>query len=258
MDRRPGADRRRGGAAAAPGGSPRPRPDWPRCSPAATHELATEELALRARLDLDEGRTREAALQVLVALDAALAELAADPAAPALVDRLEELRGLRDGVAAAARAALGPEPLGDPEREATQFALGRIEAALRARAMALPGIGSSSAASTASSSSTTSPPSRTAAWRSNGVRLLVTIAIWPPFDSVVSGSCATGYTSSEEPMHSIRSAPAASASACVTASAGRYSPNSTTSGFSGAPQSHRGTPSGAHWTSAAHVSQFIS
>jgi hypothetical protein len=102
-------------------------------------ELATEELALRARLDLDEGRTREAALQVLVTLDAALAELVADPAAPALVDRLEELRGLRDGVAAAARAALGPEPLGDPDREATRFALGRIEAALRARAMALPG-----------------------------------------------------------------------------------------------------------------------
>jgi hypothetical protein len=103
------------------------------------HELATEELALRGRLDLDEGRSREAALQVMVALDAALAELAADPAAPALVDRLRELRGLRDGVAAAARAALGPEPLGDPEREATQFALGRIEAALRARAAALPG-----------------------------------------------------------------------------------------------------------------------
>ncbi|MGA8338020.1 MAG: hypothetical protein WB761_25035 [Solirubrobacteraceae bacterium] len=102
-------------------------------------ELATEELALRARLDVDEGRTREAALQVLVALDAALAELVADPAAPALVDRLEELRGLRDGVAAAARAALGPEPLGDSDLEATRFALGRIEAALRARAMALPG-----------------------------------------------------------------------------------------------------------------------
>ncbi len=101
--------------------------------------LACEELALRARLDIDEGRTREAALQVLVALDAALAELPDDPAGPALADRLEELRGLHDGVAAAARAALGPEPLGDPEREATQFALGRIEAALRARAAALPG-----------------------------------------------------------------------------------------------------------------------
>ena len=61
--------------------------------------LACEELALRARLDLDEGRTREAALQVLVALDAGLAELPDDPAAPALTDRLEELRGLHDGVA---------------------------------------------------------------------------------------------------------------------------------------------------------------
>jgi hypothetical protein len=101
--------------------------------------LACEELALRARLDLDEGRTREAALQVLVALDAALAELPEDPAAPALADRLEELRGLHDGVAGAARAALGPGPLGDPERETAEFALGRVEAALRARALALPG-----------------------------------------------------------------------------------------------------------------------
>jgi hypothetical protein len=101
--------------------------------------LACEELALRARLDIDERRTREAALQVLVALDAALAELPDDPAGPALADRLEELRGLHDGVAAAARAALGPAPLADPELEATQFALGRIEAALRARAAALPG-----------------------------------------------------------------------------------------------------------------------
>ncbi|MFZ0041899.1 MAG: hypothetical protein WAK93_11370, partial [Solirubrobacteraceae bacterium] len=37
--------------------------------------LACEELVLRARLDLDHGREREAALQLLVALDAALAEL---------------------------------------------------------------------------------------------------------------------------------------------------------------------------------------
>jgi len=101
--------------------------------------LACEELALRVRLDLDEDRPREAALQLLVALDATLAELAADPAAPALADRLEELRGLHDAVAAAAAAALGPGPLGDPEREAVAFALARIEAALRARAAALPG-----------------------------------------------------------------------------------------------------------------------
>jgi hypothetical protein len=100
--------------------------------------LACEELALRARLDLDEGRAREAALQVLVALDAALAELPDDPAAPALVQRLDELRGLHDGVAAAAAAALTGRA-GAAEREATAFALGRIEAALRARTAALPG-----------------------------------------------------------------------------------------------------------------------
>jgi len=100
--------------------------------------LACEELALRARLDLDEGRAREAALQVRVALDAALAELPADPAAPALVDRVSELGGLHDRVAAAAAAALAGR-LGAREQEAVVFALGRIEAALRARATALPG-----------------------------------------------------------------------------------------------------------------------
>jgi hypothetical protein len=99
--------------------------------------LACEELALRARLDLDEGRFREAALQVRVALDAALAELAGDPAAPALADRLAELQGLHDGVAAAAQAALSG-PLDAASRESIGFALGRIEAALRARAAALP------------------------------------------------------------------------------------------------------------------------
>jgi len=108
-------------------------------------ELASEELALRARLDLNEGRPREAALQVLVALDAALAELAEDPAAPALTDRLDELRGLRPGVEAAAQAALGARgahgggSVGPADPDAVAFALGRIEAALRARAAALPG-----------------------------------------------------------------------------------------------------------------------
>ena len=37
--------------------------------------LAAEELVLRARADLDAGRTREAALQARVALEALLAEL---------------------------------------------------------------------------------------------------------------------------------------------------------------------------------------
>lgn len=97
--------------------------------------LACQELTLRARLDLDEGRHREAAMQVLVALDAALAELPAEPSAAALEERLAELRARRDVVAAAAQAALAG-PLGEPEQEAVSFTLARIEAALRARAAA--------------------------------------------------------------------------------------------------------------------------
>ncbi len=98
---------------------------------------ACEDLTLRARLDLDEGRDREAALQLRIALDAALAELPRDPAEPALQERLDQLRALHEGVVAAARRALDDEtpPAGD--REAVAFALGRLEAALRARAVAL-------------------------------------------------------------------------------------------------------------------------
>jgi hypothetical protein len=98
--------------------------------------LAVQELALRARLDLDQGRVREAALQVMVALDAALAELAVDDVAPALAKRLDELRGLREGVAEAAQEALAG-PLDDAHLEAITFALRRIEAVLRARAVEL-------------------------------------------------------------------------------------------------------------------------
>ena len=98
--------------------------------------LACEELTLRARLDLDHGRDREAALQVLIALDAALAELAAEPkSAPDLPDRLAELRGRRDPVAIAAQAALEGSLSAD-QREVVEFTVKRIEAALRARAVA--------------------------------------------------------------------------------------------------------------------------
>jgi hypothetical protein len=97
--------------------------------------LACEELVLRARLDLDFGRDREAALQLMVALDAALAELATDPTAPLLSERLSELRAQRDAVALAAQAALAGS-LASAQREAVAFTLGRIEAALRARAVA--------------------------------------------------------------------------------------------------------------------------
>jgi hypothetical protein len=98
--------------------------------------LACQELTLRARLDLDHGRDREAALQLLVALDAALAELAIDPAAAVLEDRLSELRDRRDTVTGAAQAALAG-PLDAADREAVEGALGRLEAALRARVVAL-------------------------------------------------------------------------------------------------------------------------
>ncbi len=97
--------------------------------------LACEELTLRARLDLDQGREREAALQVLIALDAALAELAGEAAAVALEERLAELSGQRDPVAVAAQSALAG-PLPADQLEAVEFTLGRIEAALRARAVA--------------------------------------------------------------------------------------------------------------------------
>jgi hypothetical protein len=100
--------------------------------------LASEELTLRARSDVNLGRPREAALQLLVALDAAVAELAADPLAGVLAERLSELRGQREPVAAAAQAALSG-PLSAEHVMAVQFALSRVEAALRARAAAAAG-----------------------------------------------------------------------------------------------------------------------
>jgi hypothetical protein len=96
--------------------------------------LVSEELVLRARVDVEQGRDREAALQVLVALDAALAELQIDGSADALAERLGDLRGQREAIARAAQSALaGPLPASD--REAVEHTLGRIEAALRARAL---------------------------------------------------------------------------------------------------------------------------
>ena len=101
----------------------------------AQRVLVSEELALRARLDLEQGREREAALQVLVALDAALAEAQADPAAPVLASRLSELRGHREAIARAAQSALAT-PLARDERETVERALDLVQATLRARALA--------------------------------------------------------------------------------------------------------------------------
>ncbi|HWH92453.1 MAG TPA: hypothetical protein VNT03_01215 [Baekduia sp.] len=94
--------------------------------------LAAEELTLRARLDLDRGRTREAALQLRVALEAALSELQAWSHHAEMATRLAELRDERAAVAAAANRAL------EGGLDATQIAdvervVGRVEAALTAR-----------------------------------------------------------------------------------------------------------------------------
>jgi hypothetical protein len=88
--------------------------------------LAAEELVMRARLDLDAGRTREAALQARIALEALLAELGPDGLGP-LADGLEADRG---PVADAANAALAGEPPA-PAREAVAAAVARMERAVR-------------------------------------------------------------------------------------------------------------------------------
>ena len=133
--------------------------------------LLCEELTLRARLDLDQGRLDHATIELDRALFAALGELA-DEQRSDLPLRVAELQQLHEGVAAAAREILGIEtpPDGDagagagatssaPEstsapaptdataagasdppaaadEEAIRHALGRLEAALRARSAA--------------------------------------------------------------------------------------------------------------------------
>jgi hypothetical protein len=94
--------------------------------------LAAEELTLRARLDLDRGRPREAALQLLVALDAGIAGLAADRLPSTFADRMTALRERRASTAAAAQAALTGTPSLTAQAEVAET-LGMLEAALRAR-----------------------------------------------------------------------------------------------------------------------------
>jgi hypothetical protein len=92
--------------------------------------LTCEELALRARLDLDQSRLAHAALELEQAYSAALAELPAEDR-PDLGERIAELEQLRPGVIAAARAAPS-----EPEEETIRHALARLEATLRARTAA--------------------------------------------------------------------------------------------------------------------------
>ena len=94
--------------------------------------LACELLTLRARADADAERWREATLQVRVALEAALAELAPWSGQGDLDQRLAELSDLRGGVGQAANAALAGG-LDATQIAAVEHVLARIESALRAR-----------------------------------------------------------------------------------------------------------------------------
>ena len=100
--------------------------------------LLCEELALRTRLDLDHGRIAHAALELQQAYAAAMPELRAEGRHD-LALRVAELEQLHAGVLAQARAALpdaDAEQAGEPDEEIIAHALGRLEAALRARSAA--------------------------------------------------------------------------------------------------------------------------
>jgi hypothetical protein len=105
---------------------------------ARSRSLLCEELALRARLDLDQGRLPLAAIGLDRAYAAAVPELRAEGRQD-LALRLAELEQLGDGVAAQALAAL-PDESGDqarePDEETVRHALERLEAVLRARTAA--------------------------------------------------------------------------------------------------------------------------
>lgn len=93
--------------------------------------LLCEEYALRARLDLDQGRLAHATVELQAAYAAALPELRGEHRQD-LAIRIAELEQLRAGVTAQARAAL-PGSAKKPEEEIVRHALERLEAALRAR-----------------------------------------------------------------------------------------------------------------------------
>jgi hypothetical protein len=99
-------------------------------------ELLCEELALRARLDLDHGRLSHAAIELDAALTAALRELGLE-ANPALAPRVDELRALQGGMTDAEQAAVPSATdaarATSPDEETVRHALERLEAALRAR-----------------------------------------------------------------------------------------------------------------------------
>jgi hypothetical protein len=100
--------------------------------------LLCEELALRARLDLDQHRLHHAALELEEAFTAAIQELRANDRQD-LAIRVAELDQLHGQVSAQARSArpeLESDPEERPDEDVLSHALGRLEAALRARTAA--------------------------------------------------------------------------------------------------------------------------
>ena len=108
--------------------------------------LVCEELALRAREDLDHGRLAHAALELDRALELAVPELHGERRQD-LAIRIAELEQLRADVQAQAQLALPSEhmaadaggedhPRGVLDEDVIEHALGRLEAALRARTAA--------------------------------------------------------------------------------------------------------------------------
>lgn len=93
--------------------------------------LTCEELALRAQGDLDAGRRRELAFELRNALPCAVTELAAFSGITGMTERIAELEGLAEAVEGIAAHAL--EGIGDEAQETLRHALGRLQAALRAR-----------------------------------------------------------------------------------------------------------------------------
>jgi hypothetical protein len=92
--------------------------------------LLCEDLVLRTRLDLDNGRVAHAAIELQGAYAAALAELPTERRED-LAIRIAELGKLRGVVEQQARAAIaGADEL---DGDAVRHALGRLEATLRAR-----------------------------------------------------------------------------------------------------------------------------
>jgi len=96
--------------------------------------LLCEELTLRARQDLDQGRVALAALELDRAFALAPAELRGEKRED-LTIRVAELEQLHEGVREQAQAAL-PQDGDAPDEEVVTHALERLEAALRARTAA--------------------------------------------------------------------------------------------------------------------------